>query len=577
MNYNQRIRARLVYIVILIAAGVLASSLYMTQIVKGKIYAARADKQYVKPSVSLFDRGTIYFTAKDGTRAAAAAVESGYLVYMNPSLIKDPTETYDALSQYVKLDRPDFIARASKTGDLYEELMNKVDESIANVIKGLSLTGIGVTKETWRTYPGGSVAAHELGLIGENSMSGNVLGRYGLESTYESTLARTGVGSSVNVFAQLFSGVKDAVLGGSPNAGDIVTTIEPTTQKYLEKMLAETSAKWHPDEIGGIIMDPRTGEIVAMASLPTFDPNDTSDVKLVSTFSNPLVEHVYEMGSIMKSLTMAMALDTGVEKPDSTYDDSGTLTLNTKKISNYDGKARGEIPMQEILSQSLNVGAATIAMNVEHSLGSGTMFKYFTSYGLGQKTGIDQPNEATGIIGNLKTGRDIEIATAAYGQGIAVSPVEMARALSVLANGGYLVTPHLVKEIDLIDGSAQKTEFGKMGPIIKKQSADDVTNMLIKVVDEKIAVAHPDIHFTNYSVAAKTGTAQIADHANGGYYPDRYLHSFFGYFPAYNPKFIIFLYQVYPKGAQYASDTLTTPFSGITKFLIDYYNVTPDR
>ena len=577
MNYNQRIRARLVYAGILVASLGLVISLYTTQIVKGQSYMAKADKQYIRPTVSLFDRGTIFFSAKDGTKAAAAAVGSGYLIYMNPSQVVNPAQTFDALTQYIKLDKSDFTAKATKTGDLYEELAHKVPEDVAVSVKALSLKGVGVAKETWRTYPGGEIAAHELGIIGENSTSGTVVGRYGLESSYQDVLARIGVGSSVNVFAQLFSGVKDAVFGGSANAGDVVTTIEPTTQTYLEKLLVQTHAKWKPDEVGGIVMDPKTGEIVAMASLPSFDPNNTSTVKDARVFSNSLVEHVYEMGSILKPLTMAMALDTGVETPTSTYDDTGTLTLNTKKISNYDGKARGVIPMQEILSQSLNVGAATIAMNVEHKLGTGTMFKYFSSYGLGAKSGIDQPNEATGIISNLKTGRDIEIATAAYGQGIAVSPVEMVRGLSVLANGGYLVTPHLVKEIDHADGTVKTITPVKSGPVLKQQTIDEVTNMLVKVVDDKIAVAHPDIHFANYSVAAKTGTAQIADHVNGGYYPDRYLHSFFGYFPAHNPKFIVFFYQIYPKGAQYASDTLTDPFSEMTKFLIDYYDVTPDR
>ena len=410
MNSSQRTRVRIVYTFILMAAGVLTVSLYTTQIVKGQSYAAKADKQYIKPSVSQFDRGTIFFQSKDGTKAAAAAVESGYLIYMNPSQITNPTQTFDVLSQYIKLDKTDFITRASRRGDLYEELLHKVDAETATAVKTLALTGVGVTDETWRTYPGGSTAAHELGLIGESASSGSVQGRYGLESTYQTTLARIGVGSTVNVFAQIFSGVKDAVFGGPSNSGDIVTTIEPTAEKYLEKELASTSEKWHPDEIGGIVMDPNNGEIIAMASLPSFDPNDTSNVKDAKVFSNSLVEHVYEMGSIMKPLTMAMAMDSGVETPTSTYDDTGTLTLNGKKISNYDGRARGVIPMQQILSQSLNVGAATIAMNVEHALGSGTMFKYFTSYGLGEKTGIDQPNEATGIISNLKTGRDIEIA-----------------------------------------------------------------------------------------------------------------------------------------------------------------------
>jgi cell division protein FtsI/penicillin-binding protein 2 len=135
----------------------------------------------------------------------------------------------------------------------------------------------------------------------------------------------------------------------------------------------------------------------------------------------------------------------------------------------------------------------------------------------------------------------------------------------------------MVKEIDHDDGTVKKIDAVKSGPVLKKQSVDEVTAMLVKVVDSVIAKAHPDIHFENYSVAAKTGTAQIADHVNGGYYPDRYLHSFFGFFPAYDPKYIVFFYQIYPKGALYASDTLTDPFSEMTKFLIDYYDVTPDR
>lgn len=320
-------------------------------------------------------------------------------------------------------------------------------------------------------------------------------------------------------------------------------------------------------------MDPETGEIVAMALLPTFDPNDTRSVKDVSVFSNPLVEHVYEMGSIMKPLTMATALDVGVITTDSTYEDLGTMTLNGKKISNYDGKARGTVSVQEILSQSLNIGAATIALKV----GASDFAKYFASFGLGEKTGIDQPNEATGIIGNIKSGRDIEVATVAYGQGIATSPIEMARALATLGNGGYLITPHIVKEVNYVDGTKKVINFDKKGPVLQKQTVDDVTRMLIEVVDKKIAKTHPDIYWANYSIAAKTGTAQIADHKNGGYYPDRYLHSFFGYFPAYNPRFLVFLYQIHPKGAEYASETLTDPFSNLTKFLINYYNIPPDR
>jgi cell division protein FtsI/penicillin-binding protein 2 len=416
------------------------------------------------------------------------------------------------------------------------------------------------------------MAAHELGLLGESASSTAITGRYGLERNYENILKRSGTTSNTNAFAQLFIGLRDSVFSSnSDEEGDIVTTIEPSVQKYLEKVLNQTSESWHPDSIGGIVIDPKTGEIVAMASLPSFDPNNTGAVKDARQFSNPLVENVYEMGSIMKPLTMATALDSGAERPNSTYEDTGTMMLSGKKISNFDGMARGIVTMQEILSQSLNVGAATIALEV----GKQEFSKYFLNFGLGSKTGIDLPNEAMGLVGNLKTGRDVEIATAAYGQGLAISPINMTRALSVLANGGYVVTPHLVKEIDYANGTIKKIDVIKSEQVLKKETTDEVTKMLVKVVDESLLKGA--IKMERYSIAAKTGTAQIPNPQAGGYYTDRYLHSFFGYLPAYNPRYLVFLYQVYPKGAEYASATLTEPFDQMAKFLITYYNIAPDR
>ncbi|MFA6601401.1 MAG: penicillin-binding protein 2 [Candidatus Paceibacterota bacterium] len=572
MDSSQKFRSRIILVLIACGAAALVLALGKIQIINGQTYTAKANSQYIRPQKNIFDRGSIYFTDKDGTKVAAASLKSGYIVYMNPSLLDKPSSVYEALSEYLDLDKTDVLAKATKRGDQYEELASRVPEATALSIKSLNIAGVGVNKETWRVYPGGSIAAHELGLVGEDATTKTVSGRYGLERTYNSVLDRLGTGSSVNAFAQLFIGLKDSLFGQSrANEGDVVTTIEPTVERYLEKILKETSGTWKPDEIGGIIIDPKTGEIVAMSSWPSFDPNNTASVKDARAFSDPLIENVYEMGSIMKPLTMATALDTGAEKVDSTYDDTGTMTLSGKKISNFDGKARGIIPMQEILSQSLNVGAATIALKV----GKNDFSKYFLNFGLGDKTGIDLPNEATGIVNNLKTGRDVEIATAAYGQGLAISPINMTRALSVLANGGYVLTPHLGKRIEYADGRSEPVvpKLGKS--VLSTQTVNEVTDMLVKVVDE--ALLKGAIKMDRYRIAAKTGTAQIPDHVKGGYYSDRYLHSFFGYFPAHDPKFLVFLYQVYPKGAEYASATLTSPFQQITKFLIDYYNIPPDR
>ncbi len=570
MNSKQRFRTRLVGIVVLIFAGVLASSLYSTSVLNSDRYSSRAKAQYTKPAVSLFARGNIYFQSKDGTQSAAASVGSGYLLYINPTLLSDPKGAYEALSNYVHVDKNVFMAKAKKTNDAYEEIANRLDEKIAMGIQGLGIKGVSVTQETWREYPGGSLAAHELGIIGQSTATTSVTGRYGLERFYDKTLGREAAGNSGNMFAELFSGI-GYVLGGSGESGNLVTTIEPTVEAYLEKILSQAQTTWEPDEIGGIIMDPHTGEIYAMSSRPTFDPNDLRSIKSAAVLANSLVEHVYEMGSIMKPLSMAAALDSGAVRVASTYDDLGCMTLNEKKICNFDQKARGVIPMQEILSQSLNMGAATIALKT----GADDFVRYFNSFGIGTKSGIDLPNESMPLSANLKNPEDIDIATASYGQGIAISPIGMARALSVLANGGYIITPHLVRHIERVDGTIMKLEWKKAGPVLKPQTVQDVKTMLVKVVDT--ALAQGKLKKDRYSIAAKTGTAAIADHVNGGYYNDRWLHSFFGFFPAYDPKFIVFLYQIHPKGAKYASETLVKPFDDLATFLLNYYSIPPDR
>src|SRR3989338_6033329 len=569
MNSKQRFRARIILGGIIVAAFGLGVTLYNLQITRGSEYVAKVEKQ-VKLPLNFFDRGSIMFTAKDGTHSSAATLSSNYLVYVNPKLIKDAQGTYQALSQYIKIDREQFLRKSALLNDPYEELAKKIDASVAQQVSSLSLNGIGVVKETIRLYPGANLAAHVLGIVGESD--GTIEGRYGLERTYENILSRPYVSSSANIFAQLFTNTRNSILSADFVRGDIVTTIEPTVQGYLEKVLDETNDQWKPDEIGGIIMDPKTGNIFAMASLPDFDPNDISKIKNIGILSNPLVEYAYEMGSIMKPLSVAIGFDSSALTPTWTYDDTGKMTLSGKNISNFDGKARGPTTsIQEILSQSLNVGSATVALEV----GKQAFVRYFTALGFGSKTGVDQPNETVGLVANLKTGRDIEIATMAYGQGIALSPMAMTRALAVLANNGKIVKQRLVQEIDYVDGTKKIITPDVGVQVLKPETVETVTRMLVKVVDE--ALRKGALRVEHYTVAAKTGTAQIADSTTKGYYQDRYLHSFFGYFPAYEPKFIVFLYQKYPKGAQYASETLAEPFGELTKFLIDYYNVPPDR
>ena len=227
--------------------------------------------------------------------------------------------------------------------------------------------------------------------------------------------------------------------------------------------------------------------------------------------------------------------------------------------------------MQEVLNQSLNTGVA----HVVELMGKDTFRKYFTNLQLGSETGIDMPSEAHGLVSTLESPRAVDYATASFGQGIALTPLETIRALATLGNGGYLVTPHLASKIQYLDGSSKDITYPKGTQVFTPDTSETITRMLTTVVDK--ALRHGTVALKDHSIAAKTGTAQIADPTTGKYYGDRYLHSFFGYFPSYDPKFIVFLYTVEPKNVQYASETLTTPFMDITKFLINYYNIPPDR
>jgi cell division protein FtsI/penicillin-binding protein 2 len=469
-----------------------------------------------------------------------------------------------------------YVARADAqqnplSGPILDRNAIYFSDKSGEVVAAATMQNVASSSDRKRFYPGGSLAAQELGFVAYNN--DNVQkGRYGLERYYDETLTRPAEDLYSNFFVELFGAAKKA-LGGETQTGSIVTTIEPSVQAELERTLAGYAKEWNPNISGGIIMDPKTGEIVGMAVNPTFDPNDFASESDVSVFGNQLVQNVFEIGSIMKPLTMAAGLDSGVIAPDSTYDDTGCLEVDQKRICNYDGVARGVIPMQQVLSQSLNVGASYIATK----MGPTIMRDYFLNhYKLGSETGIDLPGEVHGLVSNLEnSNRAVEYDTASFGQGIAVTPIAMVRALSVLANGGTLVTPHLVKAVRYDSGLSRDITWPPGEQVLKPETTVEVSRMLTKVVDD--ALANGTIKLEHYSVAAKTGTAQIANPNGGGYYTDRFLHSFFGYFPSFDPRYIVFLFAVDPKGAPFASQTWAGPFHSLTQFLITYYDIPPDR
>lgn len=549
-------------------AFILMVQLYSLQVLKGSDYRDQAEKHYVTPQGGVFDRGSIYFKNKDGQLISAATLKTGFILIINPSLIVDPKDTYKKLSEIVDLEVDAFYNKANKKDDTYEELAEKLDEETAKKIEALNIDGVDLKKQKWRFYPGGELASRTLGFV---AFDENVLdGRYGVEKYYDDLLTREGNDLYINFFAEIFSNVKDRFLEGKKK-GEIVLSIEPSVQLFLESELKKVGEKWNTDSAVGVVLDPKTGKIYALAIDPGFDLNNFQEEKDNSIFSNSFVENVFEMGSIIKPLTMAIGLDTKSVTAETTYNDKGSLLIDGAKISNYDGKARGIVPMQEVLNQSLNTGVVFVMQET----GKEKFAEYMLKLGIGEETGIDLPNETYGLVNNLKSPRDLEYATASFGQGIALTPVETVRALSALANGGKLITPHLTEGIKYRVGLARELLYDDGDQVFKESTSEEITRMLVEVVDK--ALMGGTVKMEHYSIAAKTGTAQMAKEDGRGYYDDKYLHSFFGYFPAYNPEFLVFFYIINPKEVKYASSTLTEPFMNTAKFLINYYEIPPDR
>ena len=562
-----RARIKVVSVFIFMIASVLGVRLFFIQVINKNSYLERADRQYITPVGDIFNRGNIYFSKKDDSPVAAGTIMAGFRVAVCPKEISDSEALYLTLSEIIELNHDDFINKISKKTDPYEEIASHLTKETADQIANLHQPGVSVYKEKWRFYPGGSLASHTLGFLAYKG--DDLVGQYGLERSYNTTLAKQSSEFYVNFFAEVFSNLHQ--IASATKTGDVITTIEQTTQQVLESELKNTLEKWQADQIGGIIMDPNNGEIYAISAMPDFNLNEFKNVSNVSVYRNPFVEDVIEFGSVIKPLVMAGALDLGVVTPETKYFDKGFVVVDKKTINNFDKKGRGQATMQTVLDQSLNTGMVF----VQSKMGHDSFRSYMKAYGLGEKTGIDLPNETSGLVKNLESPRNIEYANVAFGQGISMTPIEVVRAFSALANGGNLVVPHLVKEIKYDDGTSKIiSPVPTKISILKKETSDTITRMLIHVFD---SYGEGSYKFDHYSIASKTGTAQVPMENGKGYYTDRHNHSFFGYFPAYDPKFIVFLYLKNPKQVNYASQTLIPPFVNITKFLLNYYSIPPDR
>jgi cell division protein FtsI/penicillin-binding protein 2 len=558
----------LIYVFVFFVATAITVRLFFIQVINEERYAAYAAAQNIQTVRGIVDRGNIYLQPRQGSPLPVAIMKETHTLYVNPQALSNSEVVYEALAEIVELDRERFMRIAARKNDPYEILATGLSRETAKRIDLLNMIGVGTHPESRRHYPAGSLASQVIGFVSYNNNM--LMGTYGIEAQFNDMLAENITRRHVNIFSEIFLG------GGTANEGekssaDVVLTIEPSVQMLVENELRRFMDTHRAALAGAIVMDPETGAIVAMASNPYFDLNAFRTAN-PETFRNPNVSNRYEMGSIVKALTIAAGLDSGAITPTSTFNDRGFVITDGRRIGNVDKGARGRTDVQGILNHSMNTGAAWVV----DEMGRESFARYFRdAFELGSKTAVDLPSEAVGDLSNLKSPRMVEHYTASFGQGITMTPIAATRALAALGNGGFLVEPHVVKKIIRSDGTVETPDRSEQRRILKEETSENISRILANVTDQALLGGTKRI--PTHTVGAKTGTAQMPDPETGKYSETDFFHSFFGYFPAYDPEFIVFLYAERPAGRLFASQTLADPFFRIANFLIDYYAIRPDR
>ena len=526
--------------------GLLLFKLYSIQISKADFYTARAESQLAGSLDA--PRGSIYLSDKDGNFIPAALQKEFTEIYAVPIDIIDPAVAAVELSEIVDIPVSELTRMFNKKNDQYELLVEKAsDEQIQALDEIGDMAGIYKRKNSERFYPLGKQAAHVLGFVSQNESSDSLVGRYGVERYFEDRL----------------SGIPEKVVGDSIQkavaGGDVYLSIDRNIQTQAEDILNRLVTKYNADGGTIIVQDPKTGRILANTNMPTFDPNEFSKYSL-SSFTNQSVEGIYEPGSIFKVLTMAIGIDSGSITPETEYVDTGSVTLNGSTIRNWDLEAHGRVTMTNVLEKSLNTGTVF----AEKQIGHGTFKQYLEKFRLEEKTGVSLPGEVEGNLRPLydeKDSKDINFATASFGQGISMTPMELIRAIGVLANKGVMMRP-------LIEANEQPYEEGR---IISEEAAKQVTEMMVSAVDKAVVA-----HIPGYNIAGKTGTAQVPDFKSGGYTKD-VINTYVGYGPASDPQFIILVRLDKPYLAPLAGHTVVPAFKELAQFVINYYHISPDR
>lgn len=570
-SFEKVFKKRIVSLTVLfiLCLVIIVARLAYMQLFKQSYYQAMADNQHLGEHTILPTRGEILIQDSfSGQPYTVATSDEKIMVYANPSEIKDLTATEEKLSSILQMDKSALDDKLKDNTKHYIVLKKDLSDTEQEQIKTANLAGIGFDKETSRLYPEGSMLAQLLGFVGYKG--DEKVGVYGLELAYNKELAGTPgtlLQEKDNSGSWIFGGKRDQI--PAKDGDSLLLTIDKTIQLKIEAVLKDTVDKNSADSGSIVVMDPKTGAIMGMATYPNFDLNNYSKVKDPEVYNNQVTVGAYEPGSIFKPITMSAGVNEGAVTASTTYVDSGEVNVDGYTIRNSDHKAHGTQTMSQVLEESLNTGTVF----VENKIGNKTFLDYINRFGLGKKVGFEVAENA-GDIGNLKGNIQVNYDNVSFGQGINITPIQLMQSFSAIANGGVMVKPYVVKSLIRQDGKIDEVGKTQGTQIITAKTASEVAAMMVNVVEKGhgVKAAVP-----GYYVAGKTGTAQVPLKGGKGYDQNNNIGSFIGFAPVEDPKFVMLVRINHPRSVKFAESTAAPAWGSIAAFLLQHFKVPTTR
>ncbi|MEI6533233.1 MAG: penicillin-binding protein 2 [Candidatus Roizmanbacteria bacterium] len=553
------IQVRIIFVFFIVCLLTVIGKLFFLQVIGNKDYS----NDYLTTTKLLANRGVIY----DSNNAPLVMNENIYLLFAEPKLIKNKEEFIHKLLTVVQVEQATLEARLDMNKG-WVALTSNLTEEQKMTIEKLDIKGIGFDQKGRRYYPEGSISAHILGFVGKKD-DGSDIGYFGVEGYYDKELVGLpGFLKSERDLSgrPIFFGTQQRLV--SENGRDLQLTIDKSVQNIIKAKLVSGLEHFQAKEGCVIVADPYTMKILGLSCLPDFGQDDYFKYDS-DWYKNPAISDTYEPGSTFKPLIVAAGIEEKKIQPDETYDETGPVQIGEYQIRTWNNKYNGMTNITQVLEHSSNVGMVYIG----NKLGNQKVYDYIQKYGIGQETGIDLQGESSGLVKKQKDWYEIDYATATFGQGLAVTPLQLITAFSSVINGGYLMRPYVVQKIIEGDnGRVREREPKIVRRVISEKTSDILKKMLRETVtngEYKYSVPK------GYDFGGKTGTAQIA--LKGTYDTSKTIASFIGFVPVNKPRFIALVIIKEPGSSQWGSETAAPLFFDIAKDLLVYYNISPSE